>query len=79
MNISPNTHLSYCTNIHPGEHWSDVWQSLKDYSLQTWHTNNKLAQFNAATDIEYLEDIENNCTSGERVFPTKSSFHTYLL
>ena len=33
MNISPNTHLSYCTNIHPGEHWSDVWQSLKDYSL----------------------------------------------
>ncbi|MEL6250962.1 MAG: metabolite traffic protein EboE [Bacteroidota bacterium] len=33
MNISPNTHLSYCTNIHPGEHWADVWQSLKDYSL----------------------------------------------
>jgi sugar phosphate isomerase/epimerase len=24
-------HLSYCTNIHPGETWEDIFQSLKDY------------------------------------------------
>ena len=24
-------HLTYCTNIHPGERWSDVWQSLQTY------------------------------------------------
>lgn len=24
-------HLSYCTNIHPGETWEDTFQSLKDY------------------------------------------------
>lgn len=24
-------HLSYCTNIHPGETWADTFQSIKDY------------------------------------------------
>lgn len=24
-------HLSYCTNIHPGETWEDTFQSIKDY------------------------------------------------
>lgn len=24
-------HLSYCTNIHPGESWEDTFQTLKDY------------------------------------------------
>jgi hypothetical protein len=28
---SPDCHLSYCTNIHPGESWSEVDQSLKKY------------------------------------------------
>lgn len=26
-------HLTYCTNIHPGESWEAVWQSLKDYTV----------------------------------------------
>ncbi len=30
--ILPNgTHLTYCTNIHPGENWADVFASLKQY------------------------------------------------
>ncbi|MER2999304.1 metabolite traffic protein EboE [Pontibacter populi] len=30
--ILPNgTHLTYCTNIHPGENWADVLASLKQY------------------------------------------------
>ncbi len=24
-------HLTYCTNIHPGESWADVWQNLQTY------------------------------------------------
>lgn len=24
-------HLSYCTNIHPGESWPEVWQNLNQY------------------------------------------------
>ncbi len=29
-----NTHfLTYCTNIHPGEHWHEVFDSLKQYTL----------------------------------------------
>jgi hypothetical protein len=28
---SPDCHLSYCTNIHPGESWSEVDQALKKY------------------------------------------------
>lgn len=33
MKISDNSHLTYCTNIHPGEHWSEVFDSLKTYTL----------------------------------------------
>lgn len=27
----PNSHLSYCTNIHPGEDWSSVFEQLKKH------------------------------------------------
>lgn len=33
MKISTTEHLCYCTNIHPGEHWNEVWESLKTYTL----------------------------------------------
>ena len=29
-----NLHLTYCTNIHPGETWSEVLTNLKKYTLQ---------------------------------------------
>ncbi|MEM6800776.1 MAG: metabolite traffic protein EboE [Bacteroidota bacterium] len=33
MKISSTAYLTYCTNIHPGEHWVEVWESLKTYTL----------------------------------------------
>lgn len=33
MNIGHGYHLTYCTNIHPGETWAEVFQSLKTYIL----------------------------------------------
>ena len=33
MKVTSSSQLTYCTNIHPGEHWSDVWESLKNYTL----------------------------------------------
>jgi len=33
MNIGADTHLTYCTNIHPGETWDEVFKSLQEYSL----------------------------------------------
>lgn len=30
----PNLHLTYCTNIHPGETWSEVFINLKQYTPQ---------------------------------------------
>lgn len=33
MKLSSSSQLTYCTNIHPGEHWSDVWESLKQYTI----------------------------------------------
>lgn len=33
MNIRPGYHLTYCTNIHPGETWATVFESLKTYLL----------------------------------------------
>lgn len=33
MNIGHGYHLTYCTNIHPGETWAAVFQSLRDYLL----------------------------------------------
>jgi hypothetical protein len=26
-------HLTYCTNIHPGESWEEVFTSLQQYAL----------------------------------------------
>jgi hypothetical protein len=31
---SPNLHLTYCTNIHPGEKWSQVFANLEEYIPQ---------------------------------------------
>ena len=33
MQITENGHLTYCTNIHPGETWDEVFKSLKKYSV----------------------------------------------
>lgn len=33
MKIASTAHLTYCTNIHPGEHWDSVWESLRTYTL----------------------------------------------
>ena len=31
MHIGRDIHLTYCTNIHPGETWDEVFQSLREY------------------------------------------------
>ena len=33
MLIGENSHLTYCTNIHPGETWEEVFGSLKKYCV----------------------------------------------
>jgi hypothetical protein len=37
MQIKENAHLTYCTNIHPGESWKEVFQSLQEYCLKIQH------------------------------------------
>ncbi|MGX1930142.1 metabolite traffic protein EboE [Flagellimonas sp. 2504JD4-2] len=34
MHIENSGHLSYCTNIHPGESWDEVFSSLQEYCAQ---------------------------------------------
>lgn len=34
MHIGQGYHLTYCTNIHPGETWAEVFESLQTYLLQ---------------------------------------------
>ncbi len=31
MRISQDAHLTYCSNIHPGESWNEVFKALKDH------------------------------------------------
>ena len=31
MEFQPNSHLSYCSNIHPGESWQDTFSNLKTH------------------------------------------------
>ena len=31
MLINSKYHLTYCTNIHPGQNWSNTFESLKEY------------------------------------------------
>ena len=33
MIVDNQTHLTYCTNIHPGETWEDIFHNLKTYTL----------------------------------------------
>src|SRR3712207_4352005 len=33
MNIGQGYHLTYCTNIHPGETWAEVFETLRNYVL----------------------------------------------
>ncbi len=40
MHIDQDGHLSYCTNIHPGESWEEVFSNLKTYGLAV---KNKIA------------------------------------
>lgn len=34
LDIAGRPHLTYCTNIHPGETWPDILRNLKQYVLQ---------------------------------------------
>ncbi|SFZ90913.1 hypothetical protein SAMN05428642_1011238 [Flaviramulus basaltis] len=34
MIIENDAHLTYCTNIHPGETWEEVFDNLKNYTLK---------------------------------------------
>ena len=34
MIIENDAHLTYCTNIHPGETWVEVFDNLKNYTLK---------------------------------------------
>ena len=34
MIVSEEAHLTYCTNIHPGESWEAVFESLKTYAVE---------------------------------------------
>ncbi|WP_139959767.1 metabolite traffic protein EboE [Flavicella sediminum] len=34
MFLEGNAHLTYCTNIHPGESWEEVFDSLKKYTVE---------------------------------------------
>jgi hypothetical protein len=33
MKVTEEAHFTYCTNIHPGETWEEVFDSLKEYCL----------------------------------------------
>lgn len=37
MQIDNKFHLTYCTNIHPGQNWQSTFQSLKDYVPKIKH------------------------------------------
>lgn len=34
MQLKENGHLTYCTNIHPGETWKEVFESLQKHSVE---------------------------------------------
>lgn len=34
MNLNTNLHLAYCTNVHPGETWAEMFESLKQHTLR---------------------------------------------
>lgn len=38
MFLGENSHLTYCTNIHPGETWDEVFKSLQEYCITIRNT-----------------------------------------
>lgn len=57
--LLPNgTHLTYCTNIHPGENWEDVFASLKTYLPKLKKQLSPDAQFGVGLRLSNLASQE---------------------
>lgn len=51
-------HLSYCTNIHPGESWVEVEQSLKEYVPEVKKRLSPNAPFGLGLRLSHLASLE---------------------
>lgn len=58
MHIHNFGHLSYCTNIHPGERWEDVFQSLKVHALPLKKNLSPTKPFGIGLRLSHLASIE---------------------
>lgn len=82
MKISSDSHLTYCTNIHPGEHWSEVWESLKNYTLPL---KKKVAPDQAfglglrLSDIASKEILEGDQLSGFKDWLDQHNIYVFTL
>ncbi len=55
---SHNYHLSYCTNIHPGESWAEVEQSLKTYVPEVKKQVSPGQAFGLGLRLSHLASLE---------------------
>ncbi|MDQ3395911.1 MAG: metabolite traffic protein EboE [Bacteroidota bacterium] len=70
MLSGPSLHLTYCTNIHPGESWKEVFQNLKDYILPI---KNALApELNFGIGLRLSDSAANDLLDGDRLATFKN-------
>ena len=72
MFIDSNFHLSYCSNIHPGENWEKTYQSLKE------HLPKIKTQFAANTDLGVGLRLSNKASEELGLSNNLRDFKTWL-
>lgn len=82
MIIKNNAHLSYCTNIHPGESWSEVFESLKTYSLKVKENLNPDTPFGIGLRLSQKsaeELLQNNNLSNFKTWLDQNGLYVFTM
>ena len=75
-------HLTYCTNIHSGEHWADVWTDLQTYLLPVRQALSPHQPFGIGlrlSNIASQEILANNQLSHFKRWLTDNNYYVFTL
>lgn len=73
MLVTPNSHLSYCTNIHSGESWEEIFSNIESYCIPVKKNISPDKPFGIGLRLSNLAAIE--LLSGNRLSDFKSWLH----
>jgi sugar phosphate isomerase/epimerase len=82
MLVDNQYHLTYCTNIHPGESWEEVFRNLKSYTVPL---KNKIADGNSfgiglrLSDLASQQLLADNNLAGFKHWLSKNNLYVFTI